>query len=350
MEKFSDLGTGYWITPSGELIQCGDFHENAALQQLFDLNAFVSAIDGLRGQPEFEPDSQWLLKFAIISPNTANILRKTAQEFFASEASDTTKQAVRQVMVDASSEEVTNALLDPNPAPAMLRLFLEQGAIRLRVRGNDVFVEFRGSPSANAVIKFLTKHGMKDATVMLDNGSKNIKISMNRLFKLRTLDEDFPKPQGSMMARLRSMYAAKIEKLVKFANSYEMLVKEAGKYDHIDFKPPQSVANAAKRGLELRKKNKGKGGLSSGEAGKQGIGSGVQRASDLSHRENLSPGTVRRMKAFFDRHQKNKSASGGKSKEQDKGYISWLLWGGDPGYAWAKKVVKQMEAADKKKS
>lgn len=229
MEKFSDLGTGYWITPAGELIQCGDFHENAALQQLFDINAFVSAIDSLRGQPEFEQDSQWLLKFAVISPNTASILRKTAQEFFASEANDTTKQAVRQAMVDASSEEVVNALLDPDLESAMLNLFLQQGAIRLRIRGNDVFVEFRGSPSADAIVNFLSEHGLKDATVILDNGSKHTKISTNRLFEIKTLDEAFPKPQSSMMARLRSLYAAKIEKLVRFASVYERLVKEAGK-------------------------------------------------------------------------------------------------------------------------
>jgi len=100
-----------------------------------------------------------------------------------------------------------------------------------------------------------------------------------------------------------------------------------GKYDHINFKPPESAANAAKRGLELRKKNKGKGGLSSGEASKQGIGSGVQRASDLSNRENMSPETVKRMKAFFDRHQKNKKPNKGTPREKDKGYIAWCLKG-----------------------
>ncbi len=26
--------------------------------------------------------------------------------------------------------------------------------------------------------------------------------------------------------------------------------------------------------------------------------------------------------------------------------IAWKLWGGDAGYAWARKVVRQMEAAD----
>lgn len=31
---------------------------------------------------------------------------------------------------------------------------------------------------------------------------------------------------------------------------------------------------------------------------------------------------------------------------KDKGYVAWLLWGGDPGKSWAAKVLKQMEAAE----
>lgn len=149
-----------------------------------------------------------------------------------------------------------------------------------------------------------------------------------------------------------------LKDLIKVANYYnvkysleaeESLIKEAaGKYDHIDFRPPESVAKAAARGLELRKKNKGKGGLSVQQAHKQGIGSGVARAASLKNRKTLSPATVRRMKAFFDRHEKNKGASGGKPLAQDKGHISWLLWGGDPGRSWANKIVNQMNAADKK--
>lgn len=120
------------------------------------------------------------------------------------------------------------------------------------------------------------------------------------------------------------------------------------KYTHISFVPPKSVANAAERGLEYRQKAGGKGGLSTSEAKAEGIGSGVQRAVNLKNRDELSPATVRRMKAFFDRHQKNKSVSAGKEPWEDRGYVAWLLWGGDPGYTWAKKVVLQMEAADKR--
>jgi len=127
-----------------------------------------------------------------------------------------------------------------------------------------------------------------------------------------------------------------------------LFFKMASRYSHIDFVPPESVAKAAARGLELRKKNKGKGGLSTQQANKEGVGSGVARAVSLKNRKKLSPNTVKRMKAFFDRHEKNKKADKGKSLSEDKGYISHLLWGGDAGRSWANKIVKQMEAADKK--
>lgn len=120
------------------------------------------------------------------------------------------------------------------------------------------------------------------------------------------------------------------------------------KYEHINFVPPTSVAKAAEKGLEYRQKAGDEGGLSTSEAKKEGVGSGVQRAVNLKNRDELSPNTVKRMKAFFDRHQKNKKIEKGKEPWEDKGRVSWLLWGGDPGYAWAKKVVTQMEAADNK--
>lgn len=107
--------------------------------------------------------------------------------------------------------------------------------------------------------------------------------------------------------------------------------------DAESFSPPSAVRSAARRGLELRKKH-GKGGLSTQEAGKQGIGSGVARATSLANGESVSAETIRRMAAFFSRHEKNKSGG-----ENDAGYIAWLLWGGDAGRAWANRVIKMLE-------
>lgn len=120
------------------------------------------------------------------------------------------------------------------------------------------------------------------------------------------------------------------------------------RYKHIDFRPPQSVAKEAEKGLEYRRRAGGKGGLSVEEAKAEGVGSGVQRAVNLKNRDTMSPETVKRMKAFFDRHQKNKAINPRHKNEpwKDRGYVSWLCWGGDSGYVWAKKIVSQMEKAD----
>jgi HK97 family phage prohead protease len=112
------------------------------------------------------------------------------------------------------------------------------------------------------------------------------------------------------------------------------------KYDHIDFKPPSGVKTEAKRGLAWRS-----------EFGRGGTAIGIARARDLSNGSQISPETARRMKAFFDRHQSDRNAEGWSPGEKgfpSNGRIAHALWGGDAGYAWSRKLVRQMEAADKR--
>jgi HK97 family phage prohead protease len=55
------------------------------------------------------------------------------------------------------------------------------------------------------------------------------------------------------------------------------------------------------------------------------------------------------MKAFFDRHQTNIGTTGWSPGEEgfpSNGRIAWALWGSDPGWAWSRKLVEQMNAAD----
>ena len=130
-----------------------------------------------------------------------------------------------------------------------------------------------------------------------------------------------------------------------------ILANVPDKYEHIDFKPPESVAKEAEKGLEYRRKQgEDKAGLTPEEAGEKGIGSGVQRAVNLKNRTNLQPDTINQMVAFFARHEKNKSIADEHKGTpwKDKGYVSWLLWGGDSGRSWAEKIQKQMETADEK--
>jgi hypothetical protein len=110
------------------------------------------------------------------------------------------------------------------------------------------------------------------------------------------------------------------------------------KYAHIDFTPPKGVQEAAKRALEVR--------TDKPESQRGMTAVGIARARDLSNGETLSPDTVRRMLAYFTRHEVDKE---GKTwKEQGKGWQAWHGWGGDPGFTWSKKVVSQMNKADEK--
>jgi hypothetical protein len=116
-------------------------------------------------------------------------------------------------------------------------------------------------------------------------------------------------------------------------------------YSEINFVPPQSVANAAARGLALRKQS-GRGGLSTQQAAKEGIGSGVARAASLKNRQKLSPSTISRMVSFFARHSAFKKNH--TTNPPSNSLISWNLWGGDPGKAWAEKIKAQMDRASGK--
>ena len=103
----------------------------------------------------------------------------------------------------------------------------------------------------------------------------------------------------------------------------------------IDFKPTESMAAEARRGLEWRK-----------EFNRGGTSVGVARARDVANRTNLSPSTVKRMHSFFSRHEVDKQGQGfspGEDGYPSAGRIAWALWGGDPGQSWARKKAAQID-------
>ncbi len=110
------------------------------------------------------------------------------------------------------------------------------------------------------------------------------------------------------------------------------------KYSHISFKPPEGAKTAAARALKKRAEK---------PPSQRGMTSvGLARARDLANGRELSPETVRRMLAYFTRHEVDKQGS--TWDEYGKGRQAWDGWGGDAGFAFARKVVKQMNAADNK--
>lgn len=105
------------------------------------------------------------------------------------------------------------------------------------------------------------------------------------------------------------------------------------------FTPPKTVQQNAARGLELRR-----------EFGRGGTEVGVARARDLSNGKSLPLETINRMVSYFARHEVDKKGENwGNASNPSKGYIAWLLWGGDAGKAWANSIAER-EKKKKEKS
>jgi len=100
--------------------------------------------------------------------------------------------------------------------------------------------------------------------------------------------------------------------------------------------PTEAMAREAQRGLDWRR-----------EYGRGGTEVGVARARDIANRRNLSMETVRRIKAYYDRHQSDRDAEGFFSGEDgfpSAGRIAYQLWGSSPAdesYNWAKRILEQ---------
>lgn len=102
------------------------------------------------------------------------------------------------------------------------------------------------------------------------------------------------------------------------------------------YKPTKGMVADAKRGLKAREDAGGKGGLSTQEAGKQGIGSGVARARDIAAGKSLSLDTVKQMARWYSRHKKNYTPG----DDDDKGTISHWLWGFPSALSWVRDILR----------
>jgi hypothetical protein len=101
------------------------------------------------------------------------------------------------------------------------------------------------------------------------------------------------------------------------------------------YKPTDGMVAEAERGLAWRR-----------EYGRGGTEVGLARARDISNRKNLPIDTVKRMKAYFDRHEVDKKGKGwspGEDGYPSNGRIAWALWGGDAGWTWARNIIERHE-------
>jgi phage gp29-like protein len=103
----------------------------------------------------------------------------------------------------------------------------------------------------------------------------------------------------------------------------------------IDLRPTEEMAKNAANALEVRRAK---------PASERGmIAVGLARARDISNRVELSADTVKRMVSFFARHEVDKDGS--TWSDQGKGWQAWHGWGGDEGFAWAKRKVEELDGA-----
>jgi len=113
----------------------------------------------------------------------------------------------------------------------------------------------------------------------------------------------------------------------------------AADYSGISLNVPSAVKSEAKRGLDWRR-----------EFGRGGIGPGQTTARMLISNTMTIP-RVRKMRAFLARHEVDKQGEGfrpGQPGFPSAGRIAWALWGGDPGVAWSNKIMRQVEARERK--
>ena len=114
---------------------------------------------------------------------------------------------------------------------------------------------------------------------------------------------------------------------MKYIKLFEEFVNESNEDTYTDY--PAKASDNAKLAIEWKEKY----GREEVEAG---TAVGWARAHQLAKKEAISADTVMRM-ASFNRHRKN-SKIDPEFKDtpwKDKGYVAWLIWGGDEGIDWA---------------
>lgn len=101
--------------------------------------------------------------------------------------------------------------------------------------------------------------------------------------------------------------------------------------------PTLQISKNAKKGLEFRKK-----------FGRVGTEVGINRAKQLSKRLPLDESIIKKMSNYFARHEVDKHSSNfGNKSNPSKGYIAWLLWGGDEAKNWVEKIKKRLNQFNK---
>lgn len=106
-----------------------------------------------------------------------------------------------------------------------------------------------------------------------------------------------------------------------------------------DLTPTAAMAIEARRGLKWAEE---------GLAGSGLVPRTVADARKMADREALSEDKVRRMPAWFARHEVDMSSDANRNPDDANypgpGRVAWALWGGDAGRSWAQRKVEELDA------
>jgi len=106
-----------------------------------------------------------------------------------------------------------------------------------------------------------------------------------------------------------------------------------------DLRPNAGTASEAAKGLRWYEDGLGGEGLVEGT---------IRDARKMAARQPLSEDKVRRMPAWFARHEADLQSPANSDPNDDNypgpGRVAWALWGGDAGRSWAERKVSQMDA------
>lgn len=99
----------------------------------------------------------------------------------------------------------------------------------------------------------------------------------------------------------------------------------------MSFIPPHNVVRNAQEALAWR------------EAGvRAGTAVGWARARQLAGRKPVTERTLQRMASYFARHAGDRLDRDGRDgKRPSNGWVMWQAWGGDAGWAWAMRKLRE---------
>lgn len=124
---------------------------------------------------------------------------------------------------------------------------------------------------------------------------------------------------------------------MKYIKTFEQFINESLNESESYNDYPEAARKEAKKALDWKEKY--------GDEVDAGTPVGWKRANQLASGEKLTVDTIKRMKAFFDRHDGNQTIDAKHKDEpwKDNGYVAWLIWGGDPARKWAEAKLKEIE-------